>query len=108
MTEMIIQVQQVSKIFGGLRAVDNASLEVAAGRIAERFEKMEEHLRGHVPDLLPLERSIPYDPVPSSKINQYLGFRFIHRKCIAISFHSSFIRKAKIECSGLHLPTEKP
>lgn len=43
-------------------------MEVHTGRVAQRFEKMEEHLGRHVANFFAGEGGIPYQPGPSAEI----------------------------------------
>src|SRR5687768_7473535 len=54
---------------------------------------MKEHLRWHLSYHLPLEFSVPYDPVTTSEVDQHLCFRVIHREGKSISFHPTLISK---------------
>ena len=69
-------------------------IQIAHGLVAERFEKMKEHLCRHLADHFALEFRIPDDPVPSAEIDRDLSQTVIHRQTKPVSLHSSFLPSA--------------
>lgn len=64
-------------------------MEVHTGRIAQRFEEMEEHLGRHVANLFAGEGGIPYQPGPSAEIKLNHALAVVHGQAVAVTFNAS-------------------
>ena len=79
-------------------------VQVHAGGIAQRFEKMEEHFCRHVSDTFPFEGGIPYQPGASPEVECYLAQTVVHRKAEAVTLNTPLVAKCPVqtfpECQG--------
>ena len=66
-------------------------MEVHTGRIAQRFEEMEEHLGRHVANLFAGEGGIPYQPGSSSEIERNHALAVVHGQTVAVAFDTSLV-----------------
>ena len=55
-------------------------MEVHTGRITQRLEEMEEHLRRHISHFLTVELSVPNQPRTATEIQRHTTQAIVHRK----------------------------
>ena len=59
--------------------------------IAEALEEMEEHLRGHLANLLPFELRIPDEPWTSAKVKRHLAEAVVHGQTEAVALYAALV-----------------
>ena len=65
-------------------------VQVHAGSIAERLKEVQEHLRGHLANLLSLELCIPHEPGTSAEVECDTAEAVIHGQAVAIALNAAF------------------
>ncbi len=70
-------------------------VQVHTGSIRQALEEMQEHLRGHLANLLPVELGIPYQPRTASEIQADHTQAIVHRQGIAITLYSPFVAQGQ-------------
>ena len=68
-------------------------VQVHACTVREAFEEVQEHFRGHLPHLFPLELGIPHKPRASAKVQAYLAQAIVHGQAVSISFYATLVTK---------------
>ena len=68
-------------------------VQVHARTVREAFEEVQEHFRGHLPHLFPLELCIPHQPRASAKVQAHLAQAIVHGQAVSISFYATLVTK---------------
>ena len=72
-------------------------VEVHAGGIAQRLEKVQEHFGGHFAYLLAAERGVPYQPGASAEIERHLAQAIVHGQAVSVAFDAPLASQRLID-----------
>ena len=64
-------------------------VQVHAGGIAQTLEEVQEHLGGHLSDLLAVELRVPDEPRTATEVEGYLTQAVVHRQTVAVALNAA-------------------